>query len=1267
MLRLGRTALRCLLVIALIAGLVPLYAPATPADAATEHSVFKFTDFSTDIASPTYVNTNTVTLRGTFTGIGEKTIYYEIDRITADRPNVSIESSRSAALPVIMNGSTFIFSNVNLFEGLNRITVKGVNSEGNVIPHYAYVYFNNVAFINSVKIGDGRTLVDGEPAIVETGRPVFTVLAENANEVTINGKVMFQAAAGTFLLNDLQLTGGRNVLSIVARNDNGTSSISRQLVYFNQSPTVYEVLVKKSGAPNVRLEGNPTVEPLDGQIHGKIIFLKPSAEFGAYALTFSGSELIKTSGGTGGYQQAVNVTVQGSPTESERYLEYSFVSSAIGNPALTNGEYLLTLKGFTNTGTFSYPIAFSVRDANSPYIEGITQLHGVPAGSSGQAPYTQVNFSSETEFSDNTIMYQLPIWLALDMSPNYIAANATVELVASVGGVQLDPSNAAFKAVRYNTPDGRPVFFIENMPSGSVKLSFKVTHNSGNSNTLEQFVQYTPIPSIQVDTYHNGAVLYSEQVFQNTEIKGRLINFNLATDLSAVKVSMNGVTIPLLQATNIQISGNEFRFLPANLPLVYGSNELVFSGNVGGVAVTTRITILRFSADSPAVVFNTPVATTLAPGNDPLATRQFIDIDGRFTYLGPKQYETLEKHADFVFGIREADQAVIRQNGQEIAIVEFQGGNPVITKGGPPTVGDLSQQILYVETAPENMPGVTRFRLYNISLANGENSITIELSRNITKATDTVTVNRITPAYRVLSPMLPQERVVNQNFLNVSIQAEGADRVELGSKKLEMHKGAEDIFRLELKDELKPGRANTIRFSVYRGTQKVDGSFTVNYAGDNAVGSQYKSTIPNSGRLSVFKGELTVSFPKNTFLRKKNLFPGQYNDQFGMFDSQEILFGIANPEDGRTVTVYNQVGETDSTDGRPLDGNFSMVVPTTSARSEIAAAPHFGFASNLFWIDAGYITGSLPVQGEYEYKSGMQPYSQGDVFTERGADKWLEPTQRGTITIQYDPALRNVASNTLGIWWLDASENSILNNGQKWKQLGGIVDTGKKTVTAPFEGFGYYVVMNVRYSFYDIINHGFARNSLELMMGKGLMKSKNANEFGVYDNITRGEFAQLLVKLLEIPLQYDPNNLTFDDVIPLQIPGELWDYRYIETAARTGIVRGIGPRLFLPTGSLTREEAAVMIARATNLLKGNEDNDKDRVALQKVFTDANVVGTYAVSAVLAINKAGYIEGMPNALNEGEKKPTYSYSPGTNLTRAQAAIIAERVMRKLKKL
>nr|WP_245363225.1 S-layer homology domain-containing protein [Cohnella thailandensis] len=195
-------------------------------------------------------------------------------------------------------------------------------------------------------------------------------------------------------------------------------------------------------------------------------------------------------------------------------------------------------------------------------------------------------------------------------------------------------------------------------------------------------------------------------------------------------------------------------------------------------------------------------------------------------------------------------------------------------------------------------------------------------------------------------------------------------------------------------------------------------------------------------------------------------------------------------------------------------------------------------------------------------------------------------------------------------------------------------------------------------SFSDITLHPWARNILNALYSKGIMNPLKISEFGVYDTTTRGEFATLLVKGLNIPLNYDANN-TFPE-ITLGLETTTWDYAHIETAARAGIVTGNTDGSFGADDPITRQDAAVMIARALELKMATNDS-KLEAALAKAFVDSSSISYYARPAVDAVNKAKIMTGSSTTL-PGQKKPVYNFNPQSPMTRAEAGKVAVELLK-----
>lgn len=99
--------------------------------------------------------------------------------------------------------------------------------------------------------------------------------------------------------------------------------------------------------------------------------------------------------------------------------------------------------------------------------------------------------------------------------------------------------------------------------------------------------------------------------------------------------------------------------------------------------------------------------------------------------------------------------------------------------------------------------------------------------------------------------------------------------------------------------------------------------------------------------------------------------------------------------------------------------------------------------------------------------------------------------------------------------------------------------------------------------------------AIEALAARGIVNGKEDGLFHPADTLTRGEFAALIVRALGLPHQ---TTNAFADVRP----GD-WFAGAVGTATEYGLVTGKGDGRFDPGGFVTRQEAAVMTARAAEL------------------------------------------------------------------------------------
>jgi len=293
----------------------------------------------------------------------------------------------------------------------------------------------------------------------------------------------------------------------------------------------------------------------------------------------------------------------------------------------------------------------------------------------------------------------------------------------------------------------------------------------------------------------------------------------------------------------------------------------------------------------------------------------------------------------------------------------------------------------------------------------------------------------------------------------------------------------------------------------------------------------------------------------------------------------------------------------------------------------------------------------------------------------------------GELTLTYDKNVSSTISDQLAIWYSpdkywDDNDNSI---------LGGRTDTSKHTVTAPFQlnehGGGYYAVFLAQRQFQEFqgtdgAGVSWSQSTVLPMWAKGIAEKTTGdddNSFGLLnDNIKRLEFAAIMVKGLALPLAKGHDHHGEEIFSDVDYDAEPEDYfgdsytssinyykpsviQYVETAAQKGIFSGYPDGLFKPANELTRTEAAVILARVSNLKLSNDD-EKVSSDLEKIFEDAGDIPLWAASSVLAAQKAKLIVGKP-----GQDPKNLIFDPNGKLSRAEAITVAYRLLKKLKKI
>ena len=211
---------------------------------------------------------------------------------------------------------------------------------------------------------------------------------------------------------------------------------------------------------------------------------------------------------------------------------------------------------------------------------------------------------------------------------------------------------------------------------------------------------------------------------------------------------------------------------------------------------------------------------------------------------------------------------------------------------------------------------------------------------------------------------------------------------------------------------------------------------------------------------------------------------------------------------------------------------------------------------------------------------------------------------------------------------------------KKWEHRRTIVDPETNVVTFYTKTFSKYTVMENNVEFSDINNH-WAKNTVELMASKHIINGVGNNKFEPDRNITRAEFASLLVRALDLT---GSKENVFNDV-----PNSAWYTESIGLAYSNGLISGVGNNNFAPSKSISRQEIAVMIIRAYKLTNKEKIDTSNSIA----FKDSKDASSWALASV---NEASALKLMSgnNSL----------FRPHDYTTRAEAATVLYNLLKEL---
>lgn len=175
-------------------------------------------------------------------------------------------------------------------------------------------------------------------------------------------------------------------------------------------------------------------------------------------------------------------------------------------------------------------------------------------------------------------------------------------------------------------------------------------------------------------------------------------------------------------------------------------------------------------------------------------------------------------------------------------------------------------------------------------------------------------------------------------------------------------------------------------------------------------------------------------------------------------------------------------------------------------------------------------------------------------------------------------------------------------------------------------------VPEVKQTFTDVGESFWGYKAIEALSSKGLVSGYEDSSYRPDNNITRAEFAKLVVNIYQnLGGELGGESVAFGDV-----SANDWCYDAVSAASALGIIMGSEGN-FNPNHNITRQDAATIIYRTLTKLGNTYSKSAG-------FEDYTQISDYAKDAVSLLAGAGVVAGFEDS----------TFKPQNTLTRAQAA-------------
>ncbi|MEF2965693.1 S-layer homology domain-containing protein [Paenibacillus sp. M1] len=306
------------------------------------------------------------------------------------------------------------------------------------------------------------------------------------------------------------------------------------------------------------------------------------------------------------------------------------------------------------------------------------------------------------------------------------------------------------------------------------------------------------------------------------------------------------------------------------------------------------------------------------------------------------------------------------------------------------------------------------------------------------------------------------------------------------------------------------------------------------------------------------------------------------------------------------------------------------------------------FPGGRLIIPAGALNRQFNVNIDEFVGIGSLPFEDGERLIGKVIELKLDAAEKFdkavTVHLFFDPESVRKENEELGLYRLDEEAKRWTRLDQvdvDWEQgmAGGkTVLFGKFAIIASGKAEEQHPELQTGSRFTDVQRH-WAQNYIEKLADTGAVNGFQDGSFRPDHNISRAEFAAILVRALNLT---DTEGKTFTDT-----KGH-WAEEAIGAAYSHGIVKGYASGNFGPDDPITREQMAVMLVQALHL---------PDPASETSFADQDQIAGWARNSVMAAAGAGLLSGYPDN----------TFIPEAQATRAEAVAAIWRAVEDWKRL